>query len=184
MLNQAKLETPSRLRELNPVGTLERIGMKEGMTLCDVGAGTGVFAIPAAMLPAQTVYALDVNDEALRVIDTKAREAKLHNVETVLIDGPDYDVPAESCDMILLSCVLHEIEEEEREEAFSEFRRIIAPNGSVAVIEFSPEAEGFGPPRDIRISQARLEEHAEEWGFTPKKRFVLSPNLYCVVFGK
>lgn len=184
MLNQAKLETPSRLRELNPAGTLERIGMKAGMTLCDVGAGTGVFAIPAAALPAETVYALDVNKEALDVIDKKAREAKLHNVETVLIDGPSYDVPADSCDVILLSCVLHEIPEDEREEAFSEFRRIIAPNGSLAIVEFAKDAEGFGPPRDMRIGQAQLEEFADEWGFVPKKRFELSPNLYCVVFGK
>ena len=38
-----KFENPERIAELNPRQTLQAVGFKRGMTLCDIGAGTGLF---------------------------------------------------------------------------------------------------------------------------------------------
>ena len=38
-----KFENPARLDELSPESTLIRAGLSEGMSLCDIGAGTGIF---------------------------------------------------------------------------------------------------------------------------------------------
>mgnify|MGYP000721131418 CR=1 FL=1 len=40
-----KLEDPVRVSELDPAGTLERIGFRAGQTLCDIGAGSGLFSL-------------------------------------------------------------------------------------------------------------------------------------------
>ena len=43
-----KFENPARLDELRPESTLRRAGFSEGMSLCDIGAGTGIFSVAAA----------------------------------------------------------------------------------------------------------------------------------------
>lgn len=179
---KSKLEAPSRLRELNPAGTLVKIGFQADDVLCDIGAGTGVFVMPAAEEPARMVYALEVNREALEVIDRKAREAGLYNVQTVLIpeDGT-YDVPDDDVDVALLCCVLHEIDEPARAKVFSEVARILTDGGRFAVIEFQPEAEGFGPPKDIRIAKEVVKACGRENGLVAVDDIDLSENLYCLV---
>ncbi len=183
-MSLAKLETPSRLRELKPVSTLTRIGFDPGMVMLDVGAGTGVFAIPAAELPAKMVHALDVDDAALDVVCRKAREAHLPNVDAIKIDAGPYDVEDGTVDLALVSCVLHEIDSDARVHAFQEIKRTLADGGRLAVIEFCAGVEGFGPVQDIRISQSDLEAFGREQGYQVLESFNLSENLYCVIFGK
>jgi|GEM_PF-2602649 len=65
---QNKLENPDRLAELSPKETLMRIGLGEQDIICDIGAGSGIFTIPAARITANTVFALDINDEFLDII--------------------------------------------------------------------------------------------------------------------
>ncbi|MFA6075127.1 MAG: hypothetical protein WCV63_02675 [Negativicutes bacterium] len=56
-----KFENPERVAELNPQLTLRAAGFERGMTLCDIGAGTGLFTFAAADcdLPAvsRTIFA-------------------------------------------------------------------------------------------------------------------------------
>ena len=44
------LDSPARRAYLDPEGTLRAFGLREGMIMADVGAGTGFFALPAARL--------------------------------------------------------------------------------------------------------------------------------------
>jgi hypothetical protein len=93
-----KLENPYRVKELNPTGTLKKIGLGPNDCLCDIGAGAGagIFTVPAARITRNTVYAVlhEVDDkEALlfeikRIIKTSGRFAiiEFHAKETPM--GP------------------------------------------------------------------------------------------------
>jgi 2-polyprenyl-3-methyl-5-hydroxy-6-metoxy-1,4-benzoquinol methylase len=65
----SRLDNPVRLAELNPEATLKRFGFQGGQVLCDIGAGSGIFTIPAARMTTQKVLALDINPEMLAAIE-------------------------------------------------------------------------------------------------------------------
>jgi len=56
-----KLDEPERQRWLPTADVLERLAVRPGMTIADVGAGTGYFALPMAraVLPGGRIYADD-----------------------------------------------------------------------------------------------------------------------------
>ena len=66
-----KFENPARLDELRPESTLRRAGFSEGMSLCDIGAGTGIFSVAAAKISSAEVNALDISDEMLEIMRRK-----------------------------------------------------------------------------------------------------------------
>ncbi len=68
-----KLENPARLEELAPENTLKRIGLEPGMTFADIGAGTGIFAIPAAKMTTEKVYALEISEEMIQLLNQRKK---------------------------------------------------------------------------------------------------------------
>lgn len=89
---QNKLGNPERLAELSPKATLMRIGLGEQDIICDIGAGSGIFTIPAARITKNIVYAMEINDEFLEVIKEKAATQNLPNIVTMKVTGDHYDI--------------------------------------------------------------------------------------------
>ncbi len=175
-----KLTNPERIAELSPADTLKRIGLKQNDILCDIGAGTGVFTIPAAEITGNTVYAVDLNRDLLDFIDKSASEKDLDNIRTVLSDGVLYEVPDESADIAMVVTVLHEIADKRL--FMKEIKRILRHNGKLAIIEFHKRKTPMGPPEDHRISEDDVNAYTEDAGFTKTDSFILGENFYCSVF--
>ena len=181
-LNEKKLESPTRVKELDPEGTLERIGLRAGQTFCDIGAGTGLFAAAAARMAAQ-VYALDVDPEAVEYVRKRAERERLGNVESLLSDGAAYPLPEDSVDAALMCTVLHEIPESDRPAVLGEVRRILVPRGTFAIIEFKVQEHiEFGPPASERIPRDVIVALCEAAGLSAAGEFDMSHNLYCLLF--
>lgn len=177
---QEKLENPARLADLNPPATLRKLGLGLHDTVCDIGAGTGIFTIPAARLTKGTVYAIDMNDELLLVLEAKSRSEGLDHIKTIRSMEFDYDIPTHSVDMVLLVTVLHEIEE--KPELLREINRLLKPSGKLCVIEFRKEPTPMGPPLPHRIAIEEVESVCTAHGFTEQESFLLGENFYVIVF--
>lgn len=176
---QMKLENPQRLAELKPEETLKKIGFEENMIFCDIGAGSGVFSIPAAKMTKNTVYALDINEDILSLITEKAKLETITNIETVKVDDGDFKIAGGIADIAMIVTVLHEIK---NKEAFlAETKRILNGTGKIAVIEFYKHTQN-GPPAEIRIGKDELADLFEKIGFSSCDEFDLGENLYCMVF--
>lgn len=106
-----KLENPKRIAELKPEETLIKVGLQENHVLCDVGAGSGIFTIPAAKTTQNTVYALEINPEMLLLIEEKAKNASLSNIQTVKVTNNQLNLKENSVDIYLMVTVLHEIDD-------------------------------------------------------------------------
>jgi ubiquinone/menaquinone biosynthesis C-methylase UbiE len=177
-----RLETPERVHELNPAATLAKIGFTAGQVLCDIGAGSGLFTLPAAHITQQTVYALDVNPAMIAAVQAKAKAADLANIDLRKVEGQHLPVPDDSVDLALVATVLHEIPQ--KGPFIREIQRLLKPDGRLAVIEFHGKATPMGPPSSERLGQDVVIALMEAHDFSVIDQFDLGPNLYCVVFRK
>lgn len=175
-----KFENPSRIAELDPKNTLIRLGFKEDMVLCDIGAGSGVFSIPAAQISSCSIFALDISDDMINILERKKTENKAQNLTIQKVHSDKFALENGICDMAVMVTVLHEIED--KSFMLGEIKRILKANGKLAIIEFHKKSTPIGPPINHRISQEQVIELCEGKGFKSVEKFELGDNFYCVVF--
>lgn len=177
---QEKLENPARLAELNPVEALKKIGIGKQDIVCDIGAGSGIFTIPAAKMTKNTVFALELNVGFLKIINEKAKAQKLLNIVTKQVTGDYYDIHSDSVDVVILVTVLHEIEN--KEVLFTEIKRIMKPQAKLAIIEFHKQQTPMGPPAVLRLSKEEVSQLCSDFGLSRTGDYDLGENMYCIQF--
>jgi ubiquinone/menaquinone biosynthesis C-methylase UbiE len=177
-----KYENLIRLAELNPSVTLEKIGLRDNHTVCDIGAGSGIFTLPAAKISNNKVYALEINDEMLSIIGDKAKADGSSNIELVKVKGEIFDLADDTIDIFLMVTVLHEIKD--RATLMAEVKRIINKNGRLAIIEFHKRETPMGPTINHRIGKEETIDIVISAGFMEIDSFDLGDNFYCLVFSK
>jgi ubiquinone/menaquinone biosynthesis C-methylase UbiE len=151
--NADRLENPERHALLTPAETLVRFGLKSGMTMADIGAGTGFFSRPAATIVGDTgkVFAFDISDDMISFLTSNPIATNIMVEKCEEYDFPMGDAEA---DFVLLAFVLHEIAEKGR--LLTELKRITKRSGRIAIIEWIRKDTEHGPPSGERISQDEL----------------------------
>ena len=175
-----RFEKPERLAELDPSGTLKRFGLRDGHTVCDIGAGTGVFTFPAAALTRDRVYALDIDDGMLATIKEKIAKEGTRNVIAMKGDGETLDFEDGSIDLVLMVTVFHHIGD--KPGLLREIRRVLTEDGRFGLIEFHKRETPSGPPVGNRIGKAEVLGFLEAAGFEEIDGFDLGENFYAKVF--
>jgi ArsR family transcriptional regulator len=131
--------------------------LDEGMTVADVGTGTGFVA--AGIAPrAGKVIAVDNSSAMLEVARKNLSDLGLENVELVEGDvGAAWPIESGSADAVFANMVLHHAEDPTV--MLREMARVVKPGGVVAVVD-----EVEHPYAWMR------EEQADVWlGFTPEQ---------------
>src|SRR5213075_3060687 len=125
------LESANRLQSLKIYETIAALKVKPGMKVADIGAGTGVFTIPLgqAVKPGGTAYAVDIDQALLDHIAEKATEQGMTNIQVVLGEYTDPNLP-DDIDFALINDVLHHIEK--RAEYLKNLAAYLKPGGRVA----------------------------------------------------
>ena len=87
------------------------LGIKSGMTVADVGAGSGYYVVRLSPIvgPHGRVIAEDVMPEYLRRLRRRVRDLGLQNVAISLGEPHDPRLPADSLDIAILVHMYHEI---------------------------------------------------------------------------
>ena len=106
------LERPERVKEEDPAKLIEALSIKEGMTVADVGAGSGYHCFLMSPLVGEKgkVLASDMQQEMLDLIAAKAKKQKVTNIEMVKGTTKDPKLPKGEVDLILMVDVHHEFE--------------------------------------------------------------------------
>lgn len=107
----SSLESPLMDRLMGTQATLNRIGLKPGQRVLEVGPGPGRLLIPAArrVLPGGEVVGLDIQQGMLDRLKARAMQTGISNLTAVLGDATKSHFPPESFDVIYLCTVLGEI---------------------------------------------------------------------------
>jgi SAM-dependent methyltransferase len=87
------------------------LGIKSGLTLADIGAGSGYYVVRLSPIvgPEGRIIAEDVVPKYLRGLQSRVRDLGLQNVVITLGEPHDPRLPADSLDIAILVHMYHEI---------------------------------------------------------------------------
>jgi ubiquinone/menaquinone biosynthesis C-methylase UbiE len=158
----------------------------QGQTVADLGCGSGFYVVPAAQMtgPSGTIYAVDVQESKLAATISIAGQFGHKNVRILQTDltKPLLDIPENSCDLVIIGNILHEIPN--REVLLKNSYRIMRTGGRMLVVEWKKTATPFGPALDRRIDQQQLEMLLMKLGLRKAKELEADGYHYAVLFEK
>ena len=131
------LSREERWLEEQPERLLDALSIRRGMTVADVGAGTGFMTVQLARRVGRhgLVVATDLQSEML---DTLLSRSDLpNNVMTVLSTSTNPNLPANTFDLIVLVDVYHEAPRPDL--LLKGLRRALKPHGRLVLVEYRKE---------------------------------------------
>ena len=160
---------PSSLWLHDPEAVFHQLDLKPGDTFLDLGCGPGDYALEAAgrVGPAGRIYALDKSALMVHRLQGIAQVQGLSNIVVFLADLTG-DLPiGDGCiDRCLICTVLHIFGQVGIDQvAFGEIRRVLKPDGRLAVIELKREDQPFGPPLERRLASDVVAAAVSRCGF-------------------
>jgi SAM-dependent methyltransferase len=179
----AFLERPDRASWQKPDDVVAALGLTGKETVMDLGAGSGYFTFRLERaLPQGKVVAADAEPEMIRHIHHQAMEDGVKNVEAVLIQPDEPEVPKDA-DMVFICDVLHHVPD--RAVWLSKIVAEMKPGARLVLIEFKEGNLPEGPPESMKITRAQMVELATKAGLgLESERATLLPYQTFLVFRK
>lgn len=157
-------ESEGRDQRLHTDGVMKALAITSGKNVADIGAGSGWFTVRAARkVKTGTVYAVDINPEAIKYIDNRVQRDKLQNVKTILGKPDNPDLPPDSVDAVLLLKTYHEVAAPV--ELLRNLRSSLRPGARVGIIDRDGNGVNHGVHKEIVLREAGeagyhlIEEH-------------------------
>lgn len=130
------LETESREIYHEREALARLVDAKPGMTVADIGAGSGFMTELFAKMvgPSGRVYAVDINPKMLEHTAQRVSQAGLRNVQAVVDNDKSTELPAGSVDITFLCDTYHHFEYPKA--MLASIYRALRPGGQVVLVEF------------------------------------------------
>ena len=156
------VHNPLRRRYMRPV--LDRVGIRPGERVLELGPGPGAFTVDAARRagPQGRIIAVDIQPEMIARVEQRVREASLANVETHVAGAYDLPLENESIDRAFVVTVLPEIPDRNR--ALAELWRVLKPGGRLSITEEFMDPDYPFPRETIRRVEATGFELVQRFG--------------------
>jgi ubiquinone/menaquinone biosynthesis C-methylase UbiE len=151
------LENPI-LQRFNGTRTiLDRLELRPGVKVLEIGPGPGRLLIPAAkrVLPEGEAVGIELQPAMIERLKRRADQAGVANLKPILGDATQPHVPEAGFDVVFLCAVLGEIPD--RAAALAQCYRALKPRGVLSISEM------FGDPH--YQTQSVVRRLAEEAGF-------------------
>lgn len=176
----AFLDSKQRERLIPPEVLINQMPIHKNHTLLDVGAGSGFFTIPMAARTMGNVYAMDPDKRMLNVIESKANEKGLANIELLQETIENLSLQNDSIDFVMASLILHEVRS--LTTALSKIFEVLSVGGHLLCLEYEKDDLIIeGPPMSIRIQSAELEKILLTTGFEIVQKTKINDAIYTVL---
>ena len=175
----ASFDDPARDAWQMPARVIETLGLKPGMRVADIGAGTGYFSTRLAKVsPDLTVYAADIEPAMVDYLKKRAASEQLKNVVPVLAGAASPNLPG-PVDVVLVVDTYHHIAS--RVDYFKALKKSLERSGRIAIVDFrkdSPE----GPPPEFRFTAEQIGDEMRQAGFVLDTKHDFLPRQHFLVF--
>lgn len=180
------LERPEREEEERLSLLIKGLKIEPGMTVADIGAGSGVISVllAKAVGPKGTVLAVDIQQEMLDALQDKCKLLNVNNVEGVLGTTKSPRLVEGTVDLVVMVDVYHEFDFPY--EMLNEIAKSLKKGGRVAFVEYRLE----DPKVPIKLvhkmteAQVKKEALAEGHGLKFVENFGKLPRQHVVIFEK
>jgi predicted methyltransferase len=173
-------DDPARDAWQKPAEVVAVMAIAPGMTVVDLGAGTGYFEphLARAVGPAGRVLALDVEPDMVAHMTARARAEGLANVEARTVAPDDPGLGAGSVDRVLIVDTWHHLPA--RAAYARRLAAALAPGGAVVVVDFTLES-AMGPPVHARVPAVEVVADLAAAGLDARIVEESLPEQYIVV---
>ncbi len=171
---------------IDPALLFRRLRLREGMVILDLACGKGLYTIALADAAGEKgwVYAIDLWEDGIAHLEKEISARGIENIKTMMADVSK-KIPLDDAriDLCLMATVLHDlVQTKAHEGALREVRRVLNPEGILAIIEFKKIDGPPGPPVQIRLSPREVEQMLNVHGFKKKWTHEVGPYNYLMAF--
>ena len=180
----AWLEREEREKEERTDVMLKALALKPGMTVADIGAGTGYLSrrMAGVVAPEGKVLAVDVQPEMVRILRRLAQQKGLSNIVPLLGTETDVKLAAGSVDLAIMVDVYHELAYPF--EVMQSIIRALKPGGQLVFIEYRAEDPNVPIKALHKMSEAQVRREAEVHELRWERTVATLPWQHMVVFRK
>ena len=168
---------------LNPEKILKQIELHSEMIAADFGSGSGGWAIPLAkILKDGKVYAIDILEDPLSALKSRANLERINNIETICshVESKNGSLLKDNfLDLVLITNLLFEAEDKEL--VISEAKRVLKKKGKLLIVDWLPKATLC--PK-ITTSAQEIKNLAQKLGLNIEKEFEAGNYHYGLFFSK
>jgi ubiquinone/menaquinone biosynthesis C-methylase UbiE len=165
---------------------VEASGVRQGMTVADIGAGTGLFSRLFAhrVGPHGKVYAVDISRPFVENIVRTSREQGLDNIEGIVNNDKETLLPPASINLAFLVDTYHHFEYPGS--MLSSIRKALNPGARLIIIDFhrDPQRSSRWVMGHVRAGKERVIEEVTAAGFHLIDDKPLLRTNYYLVFSK
>lgn len=176
---------PTGSELLDPIKILNRLELREGMKVANLGCGTsGHFVFPSAQMVGDNglVYAVDILKSALSSIESKSKMQNFKNIVPVWSDieiyGGAKTIANESCDAVYL------INLHAKQAMLKEALRVLKKGGKLLIIDWKATATAFGPPTKDRVSLEEMKKRLAEFPVALESEFEAGAQHWGLIYKK
>jgi predicted methyltransferase len=112
------------------------VGLKPGMTVADIGAGTGLFTrlFSVEVGPSGKIYAVDIAKEFIDHIEKTAQEQNLGNIIGIICKQDSTELPPASIDLVFICDVYHHFEFPQK--TMHSIYEALKPKGQLVLVDY------------------------------------------------
>jgi ubiquinone/menaquinone biosynthesis C-methylase UbiE len=173
-------DDPGRDAWQRPAEVVELTEIDPGMTVADLGAGTGYFVphLSRAVGAGGRVLALDVEADMVRYLGERIARERLENAVARQVPFDDPQLPDGEVQRVLVVDTWHHLSD--RPAYVRKLARGLAPGGRVVVVDFTLESK-LGPPVQHRLRPEQVADDLRAGGLEPRILDESLPEQYVVV---
>jgi ubiquinone/menaquinone biosynthesis C-methylase UbiE len=175
---------------LTPGRILQAVDVRQGGTICEIGAGDGEISIAMARIvgPSGRVYSSELGDARIRKLRDRVAASGVAQITVVAGDAARTNFPDGGCDGVLLRDVYHHFTDPESMNLA--ISSALKPGGRVAVIDFSPPGTVASCPKERAaegqhgVDPETVSREMERAGLAPVSAELSGQRWFMIVLSK
>jgi ubiquinone/menaquinone biosynthesis C-methylase UbiE len=171
--NAEWLDRSSRPQEEHTQLAIDNIKVPPTGVIADIGAGTGYYTFKLApKVPKGRVYAVEIQDEMIAILNERKKKLNCTNVEVVKGSTTAANLAANSIDLAIMVDVYHELEYPV--EMLESIKKSLKKDGQLLLIEYKGEdpAVAIRPLHKTTVAQLNKELAANSFKLTYEGKFL------------
>ena len=176
------LERPQREDEEQPALLIERLQLKPGEVVADIGSGTGYFTrrLAKGVGPDGQVFAVDIQPQMLDLLRTNLAALGITNVIPIRGNAISPRLPEASVDLVLMVDVYHEFDFPF--EMMTGICRALKPGGRVVFVEYRLEDPAVPIKLVHKMTVAQVKKEMSAMPLAWMTTIEVLPRQHIIVF--